>query len=146
MTSNRVAEEDPTERIFFQCLRQEEKSKTIIFSIIWTLQAPWFSVLVIWQIWTFWIFLAIFFFFFVHSHCNGQNHHFLVWNLNLWKSFVSLQKIYNIIQLQNMVSLYLKGHETCYEYKGFMHVYDNCHLLNYVIFNTNMTLFEMSLL
>jgi len=79
-------------------------------------------------------FLAIFFFFFVHSHCNGQNHHFLVWNLNLWKSFLSLQKMYNIIQLQNMVSLYLKGHDTCYEYEGFMHVYDTGHSLNYDIF------------
>jgi len=35
--------------------------------------------------------------------------------------------------------------DACYEYEGFMHVYDNCHSL-YYIFNANMTLFEMSLL
>lgn len=39
-----------------------------------------------------------FFFFFVHSHFNEQNHHFLVWNLTLWESFLSLQKMYNILQ------------------------------------------------
>ncbi len=36
---------------------------------------------------------------------------------------------------------------TCHDYEGFfMHVYDNCHSLSYVIFNEKMILFEMSLL
>ncbi len=33
-----------------------------------------------------------------------------------------------------------------YEYEGgFMHVYDNCHSLSYVIFNAKITLFDLTL-
>ncbi len=49
------------------------------------------------------------------------------------------------------VTLYLKGvHKTdltlVMNIEVFMHVYDNCHSLSYVIFNAKMTLFERSLL